>query len=228
MESIGDRLKHARLAKNMTQDMLVDALEKVDPELNVTRMNISHLENNIISSMKERMFLASTKVLSCNPDWLALGEGDMTVKEPSATYNANVSQVAADAVLCPIVSWVQAGNFAEVQLPYTPDEYKYMPCPEPTGHGTYILKIKLDSMTPKFEENDLIFVDPNQVSAEHDKYVIALLTDSTEVTFKQLQIIDGKKYLRALNPNYPPELRFLPINGNCQIIGTVVAHLKPL
>ena len=228
METIGDRLKFVRESSHMTQDMLVDALKKVDPKLNATRMNISHLENNITSSMKDRMFVAVTKVLSCNPDWLVHGTGPMLIEESTQGKGGNVAKVDIDALLCPIISWVQAGAFSEVQSPYSPDDYEYMPCPVPTGEGTYILKVRGDSMTPKFEEDDIIFVDPNKVSAEHGKYVIAMLMDSEEATFKQLQILDGKKYLRALNPNYPPELRFLAINGNCQIIGTVVAHLKPL
>lgn len=227
VESIGDRLKQARLANNMTQDSLIDALRKADPQLNVTRMNISHLENNLISSIKDRLFITITKVLSCNPEWLAYGTGQMKINKPSIV-DENVVEVDHDALLCPIVSWVQAGAFSEITAPYSPDDYEYMPCPVPAGKGTYILKVKGDSMTPKFEEGDLIFVDPTKVCAEHGKYVIAMLTDSTEATFKQFQSIDGKNFLRALNPNYPPELKFLAVNGNCQIIGTVVAHLKPL
>ena len=227
MDSIGDRLKQARLANNMTQDALIDALRKADPQLNVTRMNISHLENNLISSIKDRLFITITKVLSCNPEWLAYGTGSM--KPPKqADVDSNVARVDHTALLCPIVSWVQAGAFSEITAPYSPDDYEYMPCPVPTSKGTYILIVTGDSMTPKFEEGDLIFVDPSKVCVEHGKYVIAMLTDSTEATFKQLQHIDGKNYLRALNPNYPPEMQFLAINGNCQIIGTVVAHLKPL
>jgi len=78
-------------------------------------------------------------------------------------------------------------------------------------------------MEPEFYAGDLIFVDP---SKQHDNYsfVIALLEDENEATFKQLIIEDGKKYLKALNPDWPN--KFTSINGNCRIIGTVVGKWK--
>lgn len=234
METIGERLKFARESRDMTQDALVEALRKQDPSLQkVTRMNISHVENNSVVSLRHNIFLAATKILGCDAAWLAYGVGEPfpNIVEAKAYRGENIgntSAVSTEALLCPIVSWVQAGAFSEMTTPFSPNDYEYMPCPVPTGEGTYILKVKGESMTPKFEEGDLIFVDPNKVSAEHGKYIIAMLMDSDEATFKQLQILDGKKYLKALNPTYPPEMKFLPINGNCQIIGTVIAHVKPL
>ncbi|MDW6094027.1 S24 family peptidase [Vibrio rhizosphaerae] len=225
METIGERLKQARVAKDMTQDSLVAALKKADPTLTVTRMNISHLENNMISSMKERLFLAVTQVLSCDPSWLVYGTGQM-IANPLQENRGNVAQIDHSALLCPIISWDKANAFSQASTPYSPDKYEYMACPIPTGEGTYILKIQEDAMAPKFVKDDLIFVDPTQTEGKHGTYVIVTRTDSNETTLKQLQILDGKKYLRAFN--YPSELEFVPMTGNNNIIGTVVTHLKPL
>ncbi|PJC87805.1 hypothetical protein CSW98_01370 [Vibrio sp. HA2012] len=76
METIGDRFRIAREATGLTQDGMAEALKQVDPSLNPTRMNISHLENNVISSMKDRLLMASCKLLCCSPEWLVYGDGE--------------------------------------------------------------------------------------------------------------------------------------------------------
>ncbi|QKJ87437.1 helix-turn-helix domain-containing protein [Paramixta manurensis] len=83
-------------------------------------------------------------------------------------------------------------------------------------------------MIPRFEPGDIIYIDPSQRQKINGKFVIARLVNENSTTFKQLQIIDGKIYLQALNPNYTPEMKFTHVNQDCEIIGTVVWHIKPV
>lgn len=83
-------------------------------------------------------------------------------------------------------------------------------------------------MLPRFEQDDLIFVDPTKLDPTSGKFVVAMLEGSSEATFKQYQELDGKRMLKALNPDYPPEMRYVKMNGNCRIVGTVVSHVKPV
>ncbi|SJN58772.1 putative HTH-type transcriptional regulator [Vibrio ruber DSM 16370] len=225
---LGERLKARRESLGLTQDMLTARVKEIDSSLSLNRITISQIENGIQSSMKDRLLLAMSKALECSPEWIVYGTNSANTDLSDSPSQANVSNGPSVSTMCPVISWVKAGDFSEAVTPYAPDEYEYYPCPVHSGPGTYILRVRGDSMEPRFEENDLIFIDPNLVEPEHNKFVIAMLTDSAEATFKQIQVIDNKKYLKALNPSYPPELRFLSINGNCQIIGTVIAHMKPI
>jgi len=56
-------------------------------------------------------------------------------------------------------------------------------------------------MESKFPEGVIIIVDPD-VEPVHGSFVVALLADAGQVTFKQL-VIDGRRYLKPLNPRYP-------------------------
>ncbi len=74
-------------------------------------------------------------------------------------------------------------------------------------------------MEPKFYNGDLIFVDP-EIVAESGKYVVVRLEDSDEAIFKQLIIEGGRKYLKALNPDWPE--RIVELTDSTVICGAVV------
>lgn len=235
MNDLADRIRAKRKELGMTQDKVAEMARKLDPELDVNRVTISHIENGLQRSMRDRLLLSLSKVLKCSPNWLVYGvesrSDQLCVKEPRRRYGlslVNIEPVEMENRMCPVISWVQAGAFTEVIDHITPDEYDYYPCPTRCGPSTYILKVRGDSMLNRFEDGDLIYVDPDQIEPIHNKFVIAMLDDASDATFKQLQIIDGQKYLQAINPTYPPDMRFLKINGNCRIVGTVIAHVKPI
>lgn len=227
MNELADRFRLKRKELGLTQDKVAEMARKLDPEIDVNRVTISHIENGLQKSMKDRLLLSLSKVLKCSPDWLVYGVHDAPASQDRAKV-CNIEPVEFDNRMCPVLSWVQAGAFSEMIEPITSDEFEYFPCPTRCGPSTYILRVRGDSMLNRFEDGDLIYVDPDQVEPIHNKFVIAMLDDAAEATFKKLQIIDGQKYLQALNPQYPPEMRFLKINGNCRIIGTIVAHVKPI
>ena len=52
------------------------------------------------------------------------------------------------------------------------------------------------------------------------KYVVVMLEDSDEATFKQLIVEGGRQYLKALNPEWPN--RIIEFNQNTRICGVVV------
>ena len=61
-------------------------------------------------------------------------------------------------------------------------------------------------MSPTFNEDELIFVDP-EVEPSNGKYVVARLDDENEATFKQLIIEGGHKFLKAANPAWPTPIQ---------------------
>jgi len=58
------------------------------------------------------------------------------------------------------------------------------------------------------------------VLPDHGKYVVVRLDDSNEATFKQLVIEGGRKYLKALNPDWPD--RIIEVNVKATICGVIV------
>lgn len=122
--------------------------------------------------------------------------------------------------LLPVISWVQAGEWMEIAEGYEP-QYgdELLPCPVRCSKDSYVLRVHGISMEPKFHDGDLIFVDPH-VDPVSGRYVVVMLEDTAEATFKQLFEEGGRQYLKALNPEWPK--RIIEVNKNARICGVVV------
>ena len=153
---------------------------------------------------------------------------DLSLKEhePADAYarkpgsSSTNEEAGADIItLCPLVSWAQACKVGTSKAFEQRNAEEILPCPIRCSQGTFILRVKGASMEPRFYNGDLIFVDP-EVAAESGKYVIVKLEDSDEATFKQLIVEGGRKYLKALNPDWPE--RIVELNGSAVICGAVV------
>ncbi|WP_260282519.1 LexA family protein [Proteus terrae] len=158
---------------------------------------------------------ALAKFLKCDVIWLQHGHENVN--------NANVSNPRPyrPAPKYPVISFVQAGNWTEACEPYTLSEIDEWYESEVAVQGSaFWLKVEGDSMTApmgvSIPEGSLVLVDTGR-DPINGSLVIAKLTDTNEATFKKL-VLDGAKYLKALNPAYPA----ITINGNCKIIGVVV------
>lgn len=162
------------------------------------------------------------KALKCNVNWLLTGQGSPDPEKQNSQETSVVSVALKPQGAFPLISWVQAGGWNDINLTsrYDADHY---PCPIKCSDNTFLLKVVGKSMNPVFTEGDLIFVDP-EVDATNGKYVVARLDDDNQATFKQLIIEDGHKYLQAVNPNWPTPI--IPINGKCTIVGVVISSMK--
>ena len=99
------------------------------------------------------------------------------------------------------------------------DAEAYLSCPVRCSAGTFVLRVRGESMEPRFRDGDLIFVDP-QVSPDHGRFVVVRGDDSNEVTFKQLIVEGERTYLKALNPDWPE--RIIQTGAKATICGVVV------
>lgn len=122
----------------------------------------------------------------------------------------------------PLISWVNAGAWAEACEPYNVkniDEWLESDI-NVEGDGFW-LRVQGDSMTAptglSIPEGMDILVDTGR-EPKNGSLVIAKLDDANEATFKKLVIDGGQKYLKPLNPQYP----LMQVNGNCRIVGVVV------
>ena len=122
--------------------------------------------------------------------------------------------------LHPVISWVQAGDWMEIADGYEP-QYgdELLPCPVKCSQDSYVLRVRGISMEPRFHDGDLIFVDPH-IDPVSGKYVVVMIENTEEATFKQLIVEGGHQYLKALNPEWPN--RIIEVNQNARICGVVV------
>jgi SOS-response transcriptional repressor LexA len=198
---IANRVKKLRKALDLTQHQLAELV-------GVAQNSIQKLEKG--DTKNPRNIEALARALQCTPEFLQFGI--------SENKNNNVMPGPTIKNTAPLISWVQAGSWSEITEIKAYDAERFM-CPVNCSDLTFVLKVQGISMEPKFDEGDLIFVDP-EAECIHGSYVVARLDDNNEATFKQLIIESGQKFLKAANPNWPEQL--IPINGNCTLVGKVV------
>ncbi len=79
-------------------------------------------------------------------------------------------------------------------------------------------------MEKKFQDGDIIFVDPSR-EAQSGKHVVVRLEVKERATFKHLIIEDGQILLRPLNPDWPEKV--IRVNGRATICGVVIGKFVP-
>ena len=176
--------------------------------------------------------------LRVNPHWLATGDGDMEVTKinvipkiedgASAAYHLQNVTRAAPRQTIPLISWVAAGAFAEVEDMFEPgqaDEWVEAFDSTPSSNA-FALRVEGDSMTSpypgdrSFPAGTILIVDPNRAASAGD-FVIAKDVKSGAATFKKLVHDAGRWYLRPLNPAYPA----IEIDDpSVRVIGRVVEY----
>lgn len=82
-----------------------------------------------------------------------------------------------------------------------------------------MLRVRGETMEPRFRDGDLIFVDP-AVSPDHGRYVMLRGEDSNEATSKKLMVEGERKNLKALNPDW--SARIIKSDSSAAICGVVV------
>ncbi len=138
--------------------------------------------------------------------------------------------------LCPVLSWVAAGSFHDIEMSIDDADQadEWMPCPVKHGPQTFVLQVRGESMyNPigrlSFADGDLIFVDPAR-RAENRSCVVVRRADDNTATFKQL-IVEGdrpaeQRYLKPLNPVWPEPI--LALRPDDRLCGVVIFKGMPL
>ncbi|WP_225884482.1 LexA family protein [Halomonas elongata] len=216
---IGDRIRQRRTELGMNQPQLGKRIGR-------SKGAISQWESGKAKPDRDSLIVLA-KGLQCSQEWLLEGkEGIQESREPYQ-LESNVGPAPVMSGSVPVISWVQAGSFTEVcHVELDPEDTIWLPRPPGASDDCFALRVVGDSMVPRYNPGTLIYVDP-EVQPENGDDVVARLSDSSieEATFKRLIMEPGApKTLMALNPNWPH--RFIDINGNCEIIGTVIADMN--
>jgi SOS-response transcriptional repressor LexA len=166
--------------------------------------------------------IKAAKLLKLNPVWLATGVGQREVD------GADEDDDTSGKV--PLISSVQAGAWSEIVDNFQPgDASEWIPCPAKHGPHTFALTVEGESMSnpgahPSYEPGSIIFVDPGRSAQPGDRVVVRLEAQE-QATFKQYLEEDGRKFLRAINPDWRP--KFIEIDGDATICGVVIGKWVP-
>ncbi len=131
------------------------------------------------------------------------------------------SAPAETAKRVPVIPWeMAAGWVQDPDIERLPSGTPWVMPPDNPPGRLFALVVRDDTMHapsgPTFPVGSVIFVDPRQ-EAEPNDFVIGYLDNPGQPTFKKL-IQDGSiRYLRPLNPQFPPT----SVNGNFRVIGIV-------
>ena len=238
IETLGDRVKKARKHAGLTQTQLAK-------KVGTSQGAISDLEND--RNKDSSSLYDISKTTKVNTDWLMKGQGEMLdvdkvpsiddlraqieemqgqgqgnlLDAPVGTQHATMSD-SSDTV--PILSWVAAGSWSNVEPVSMSDAIGKAPKPAKLSKLGFALIVRGESMLPKFDPGDIIYVEPQTgfLALKNADLIIVQCNDDKEATFKQLVLgeTSDDMYLRPLNPNWH-EQRMVPM-GECNLVGKVV------
>lgn len=164
--------------------------------------------------------------LKVDPNWLMSGKESQVRLD----NNVDISQkIPFDGRPIPVISWVAAGSFGPIATVLKGAEVdEYLPPIKECGKNGYGLVVTGISMSPKFEPEDRIYVNPDfQVSdLKTGDLVIVSCTGDNEATFKQLIIEGTTKYLKPLNPKWDEQI--IKLTEDCRLVGKVVGLYRKI
>lgn len=103
----------------------------------------------------------------------------------------------------PLISFTQAGHWAEVIDPYQPGvSDEWIKTTAKVSQRAYALRIRGDSMEPAITDGSIIIVDPSR-EPKNGQIVVVRQNHDTEATVKRLVLDGGNSYLKPDNPRYP-------------------------
>lgn len=164
--------------------------------------------------------------LKVDPNWLMSGKESQVRLD----NNVDISQkIPFDGRPIPVISWVAAGSFGPIATVLKDAEVdEYLPPIKECGRNGYGLVVTGISMSPEFEPEDRIYVNPDfQVSdLKTGDLVIVSCTGDNEATFKQLIIEGTTKYLKPLNPKWDEQI--IKLTEDCRLVGKVVGLYRKI
>lgn len=199
--------------------------EKVGATLGITQGAVGHYLNGRIA-LNINIIIKFAKLLKVEPKDIDPAqsitfnrESEYAIREPPSQRYQIISKGPRIHTRVPLISSVQAGDWAEIVDSFQPGEAdEWWETTARVGPGAFALRVEGDSMTSlagiSIPDGAIVIVDPD-AAYSNGSIVVAKLDDVQEVTLKRLVIDGPNKYLKPLNTAYAP----IRINSNCHIIG---------
>ncbi len=186
---MADRLLQTRLDKGLSQAELA---------------NLCGVSQTLIYKIETRQVLQSRKLsviahaLGVTTYWLINGvENPITIQQ-KLNYETNAGKV-------PVIKAKDVENYC---MTGACESDCSILCPTIHGEHTFAMVVEGDAMASSspdsvsFNAGSVIYCDPDE-EVKNGRYVIASLKDVKDAVFKKYVELDGKCYLRNINPTYP-------------------------
>lgn len=184
---VSDKIKYYRIQRNLSQ-------EEVAEELETSAVNISRYENGERKTNQDILFkLSQLFGVSINDFFPPVD-------------NAKFIDLISNTIKIPVLGFIKAGVPIEAQE----DIIDYVDIPAvwtKGGKDFYALKISGDSMTPKYNEGDIVIFEQTKDYEAGKNKDCAVMVNCTECTFKKVFIDEQGITLQPYNMNYEP-MRF--------------------
>lgn len=196
----------------------------------VSRANVGLWINGPTKELEGSKLLKVAEFLKVNPLWLAGERAQMQLTNSELDNNIDLNQkITLEGRPVPVISWVAAGSFGPIETVLKDAEVdEHLPPNKDCGKNGYGLVVTGYSMSPKFEPEDRIYVNPDiqTFDLKTNDLVIVACAGDTEATFKKLIIEGGEKYLEPLNPNWPDKI--IKLTEGCRLVGKVVGLYRKI
>tara|TARA_R110000868_G_scaffold380784_4_gene647043 strand:- start:35004 stop:35651 length:648 start_codon:yes stop_codon:yes gene_type:complete len=141
-----------------------------------------------------------------------LGEDPLPEDRVPGTYNPRIHGWKS----IPMISLQEAANWSKMKEKM--DNWDSWTSTDlHVSDESFAVRVKGDSMAPRFPEDTILVIDPEQASQDRD-FVVSVLEDQNTAIFKQL-LVDGEdRYLKSLNGEY----RTIHLTGDYTIVGALM------
>ncbi|MDR2060932.1 MAG: XRE family transcriptional regulator [Acinetobacter sp.] len=219
MKTLSERLKYAMEVLPPKKIKGVELARAVG----VKPPSVSDWLSGKSKTMEGENLIKASKFLGVSASWLASGMGK-PVNEKIVSEDSLNNTSPVTARMAPVLSWVQAGTFTNVQALDLSHVEEWLPLPEECTNCFY-LKVVGISNSPDFLEGDYILVDPDVYYGDMQSGDMIVVRKFDDATFKKLVIeSDNSRYLQALNPNFHPNI--IPLDEHCHFVGQVVDCMR--
>ncbi len=189
----------------------------------VTKQAVSNWERGVsVPDRHALRALARSKRISA--DWLTDGIGEpflpSGIFETADMYNIDPSAQVRNEL--PLISWTEALSWDAARMSEAADR-TLVRASRPFSSGSFALSVTGDAMEApagtSFPNGAIICVDP-AMEAKDGSYVVIRPDGGEALTFKQLVVDAGRRYLKPLNPRYP-----ITEIGDCAVVVGVIRQM---
>ena len=193
---VGSKIKEYRQNKGITQQELAEYL-------NTTSQTVSRYEGGILETNNNILFKLA--------EYFNISIDDFFPSFDNALIEENYRSIQI-----PLFGTIKAGIPIESQT----DIIGYLDIPINSVRGNkkfFALKISGDSMSPKYQENDIVIFEQSEDIEEYNNKDVAVMINGSESTFKKILINEKGIVLIPYNSNYDmmmfskEEVELLPI-----------------
>jgi len=210
----GERMKKRRKELGISADMVAE-------KLGVSRSTVFRYEKGDIDKVPADVIKPLAKVLQTTEAYLMGWEESRPAEAPPDFSDA-------DIVYFPVIGSVAAGYDSLVVEDYT-DEVVPIPKAFLSGHKPedfFTLRVKGDSMYPKFLEGDIVLV--LRCTSVDSGSIAVMLYNGDEATIKKVKYKYGEDWLELIPVN--PEYKVKRIENEeleqCRVLGKVVKLIR--